>query len=60
MSVCFCKFLTLGFVFSVTVFLFRCDFVNFARNERCRECNEVADRRPVAAVVKEGDWLCPE
>ncbi|KAL1208975.1 Zinc finger protein VAR3 [Cardamine amara subsp. amara] len=38
----------------------KCDFVNFARNERCRECNEVADRRPVAAVVKEGDWLCPE
>ncbi|XP_010461677.1 PREDICTED: zinc finger protein VAR3, chloroplastic [Camelina sativa] len=38
----------------------RCDFVNFARNERCRECNEVADRRPAATVVKEGDWLCPE
>ncbi|VVB00884.1 unnamed protein product [Arabis nemorensis] len=38
----------------------KCDFLNFARNERCRECNEVADRRSVAAVVKEGDWLCPE
>ncbi|VVA93835.1 unnamed protein product [Arabis nemorensis] len=30
------------------------------RNEGCRVCTEVADRRSVAAVVKEGDWICPD
>lgn len=43
-------------------FCCRCNFMNFARNVRCRKCNEDGPKGVGVGDVqmKKGDWTCPE
>ncbi|KAI7735464.1 hypothetical protein M8C21_017822 [Ambrosia artemisiifolia] len=40
----------------------RCNFLNFFRNKKCRECNEDGPKKPGgdAVEMKKGDWNCPQ
>ncbi|KAJ4848373.1 hypothetical protein Tsubulata_020440 [Turnera subulata] len=40
----------------------KCDFMNFARNLRCLNCNEEGPKKVGGddVVMKKGDWICPE
>nr|KAJ0191512.1 hypothetical protein LSAT_V11C800400610 [Lactuca sativa] len=39
-----------------------CNFLNFSRNKKCRECNEEGPLKPGLDEVemKKGDWNCPQ
>ncbi|KAI7731038.1 hypothetical protein M8C21_008177, partial [Ambrosia artemisiifolia] len=40
----------------------KCNFLNFARNKQCRECNEDGPQKASNEDVemKKGDWICPQ
>ncbi|KAL4575437.1 hypothetical protein LXL04_022280 [Taraxacum kok-saghyz] len=40
----------------------KCNFLNFARNKKCRECNEDGPSKSGGEEVemKKGDWNCPQ
>ncbi|XP_023765847.1 zinc finger protein VAR3, chloroplastic [Lactuca sativa] len=40
----------------------KCNFLNFSRNKKCRECNEDGPLKPGLDEVemKKGDWNCPQ
>ncbi|KAJ0489203.1 putative Zinc finger, RanBP2-type, HAD superfamily, Zinc finger, RanBP2-type superfamily [Helianthus annuus] len=40
----------------------KCNFLNFARNTKCRECNEDGPKKASDEDVemKKGDWICPQ
>ncbi|KAI3696040.1 hypothetical protein L1987_79049 [Smallanthus sonchifolius] len=40
----------------------KCNFLNFSRNKKCRECNEDGPQKTGVEEVemKKGDWICPQ
>lgn len=40
----------------------KCNFLNFSRNKKCRECNEDGPLKAGVDEVemKKGDWICPQ
>ncbi|WOG97079.1 hypothetical protein DCAR_0416418 [Daucus carota subsp. sativus] len=40
----------------------QCNFLNFSRNVKCRECGEDGPKKVSRAEVemKQGDWICPD